>query len=49
MLFQYVAGRYEISAFPESRVPQRFLTVMGKADEPGILRRVEMLLRSAEI
>ena len=49
MLFQYVAGRYELSVFPNPRVPDRFLTVIGRPGDPGTLQCVEALLRAAEI
>jgi G3E family GTPase len=49
MLFQYVAGRYELSSFSDAQVPDRFLTVIGKTTDPTTFRRVEDLLRSAEI
>jgi G3E family GTPase len=49
LLFQYVAGRYELSVFPDSRVLQRFLTLIGQAAAPGILRRLESRLRAAEL
>ena len=34
MLFQYVAGRFELSVFPHPSVPDRFLTVIGKGTDP---------------
>lgn len=34
MLFQYVAGRFELSVFPHPSVPDRFLTVVGKGTDP---------------
>ncbi len=48
MLFQYVAGRHELSAFPRSTVEDRFLILIGKGEDLGILQRVEDLLRSLE-
>lgn len=48
VLFQYVSGRYELTVFPPSQVPDRFLTVIGDARDPETLRRVEDLLRSME-
>jgi len=48
MLFQYVAGRYELSALPQARTSDRFLTLIGKADDTGGLDRAEQLLRAAE-
>jgi G3E family GTPase len=35
MLFQYVAGRHELSVFPRSTISDRFLTLIGKGDDPG--------------
>jgi hypothetical protein len=35
MLFQYVAGRRELSVFPRSTITDRFLTLTGKGDDPG--------------
>jgi G3E family GTPase len=34
MLFQYVAGRHELSVFPRSAVEDRFLTLIGKGGDP---------------
>jgi G3E family GTPase len=34
MLFQYVAGRHELSVFPRSTVEDRFLTLIGKGGDP---------------
>ena len=34
MLFQYVAGRHELSVFPESTIEDRFLTLIGKGGDP---------------
>jgi G3E family GTPase len=34
MLFQYVGGRYELSAFPEASDKTRFLTLIGKGGDP---------------
>ncbi len=48
MLFQYVAGRYELSAFPQARTSDRFLTLIGKADDTGGFDRTEQLIRAAE-
>ncbi len=48
VLFQYVAGRYVLSPLPNSRVPERFLTIIGQIDAPETVQRVEALLRSAE-
>ncbi|HVO83294.1 MAG TPA: GTP-binding protein [Syntrophobacteria bacterium] len=49
VLFQYVAGRYDISAFADNRVRDRFLTFVGKTDEPNTFEAVEELIRAAEI
>jgi hypothetical protein len=48
MLFQYVAGRYELSALPDARTRDRFLTLIGKSDDTGGFYRTEQLLRAAE-
>jgi G3E family GTPase len=48
MLFQYVAGRYELSALPQVRTADRFLTLIGKAEDIGAFDRAEQLLRAAE-
>jgi G3E family GTPase len=48
MLFQYVAGRYELSAFPHTRTRDRFLTLIGKTEDTGVFDRVEQLMREAE-
>jgi len=48
MLFQYVAGRYDLSALPDARTRDRFLTLIGKADDTGGFERAEQLLRAAE-
>lgn len=34
MLFQYVCGRFELSVFPKRGVRERFLTFIGKGEEP---------------
>ncbi len=34
MLFQYVCGRFELSVFPNRGVDGRFLTFIGRGDEP---------------
>ena len=34
VLFQYVAGRHELSAFPQSTIEDRFLTLIGKGGDP---------------
>jgi G3E family GTPase len=48
MLFQYVAGRYDLSALPDARTRDRFLTLIGKADDTGGFEWAEQLLRAAE-
>lgn len=48
MLFQYVAGRYELSALPDARTRDRFLTLIGKADDSEGFDRAEQVLRAAE-
>jgi G3E family GTPase len=48
MLFQYVAGRYELSALPDARTRDRFLTLIGKTDDTGGFDRAERLIRAAE-
>jgi G3E family GTPase len=35
MLFQYVNGRHELSAFSGRPLTERFLTVIGKGGDPG--------------
>jgi G3E family GTPase len=34
MLFQYVGGRHELSIFPQTPTEDRFLTIIGKGDDP---------------
>jgi G3E family GTPase len=48
MLFQYVAGRYELSAWPQARTRDRFLTLIGKSEDTGGFCQAEQLLRAAE-
>ena len=48
MLFQYVAGRYELSALPHARTRDRFLTLIGRADDTGGFDRAEKSVRAAE-
>jgi hypothetical protein len=43
-----VAGRYDLSAWPEARTRDRFLTLIGKSDDAGGFYRAEQLLRAAE-
>jgi G3E family GTPase len=48
MLFQYVAGRYELAALPQIPTSDRFVTLIGKSDDAGGFDRAEQLLRAAE-
>jgi G3E family GTPase len=48
MLFQYVAGRYELSALPRTQTSDRFLILIGKSDDAVGFDRAERLLRAAE-
>jgi G3E family GTPase len=48
LLFQYVAGRWDINPFSDSRVQERFLTFIGKTDELNSFQVVEELIRAAE-
>jgi len=48
VLFQYVAGRYELSPFPDTKVRDRFLTFIGKTEDPNTFEAVEELIRAAE-
>jgi len=48
MLFQYVAGRYDISAFTDVRMRDRFLTFIGKTEKANSFEAVEELIRAAE-
>jgi G3E family GTPase len=45
MLFQYVAGRHELSVFPRSTVEDRFLTLIGKGGnrEPAVFALQSLL------
>ncbi len=36
MLFQYVAGRYELSLFSQTAVTDRFLTIVAQGDKPDL-------------
>jgi G3E family GTPase len=44
VLFQYVAGRYDLSIFQNPVVKERFLTVIGKGDDAKALLMIETLL-----
>jgi G3E family GTPase len=44
VLFQYVAGRYDLSIFQNPTVKERFLTVIGKGDDSKALLTIEALL-----
>lgn len=48
LLFQYVAGRWDINPFPDTRSQERFLTFIGKNDDPNSFDTVEELIRTAE-
>jgi G3E family GTPase len=43
MLFQYVCGRFELSVFPKQGVRDRFLTFIGRDNEPSIQHLLEAL------
>ncbi|MBE0568296.1 MAG: GTP-binding protein [Deltaproteobacteria bacterium] len=43
MLFQYVCGRFELSVFPKRGVEQRFLTFIGRGNEPDARELLEAL------
>lgn len=47
-LLQYVAGRWDITPFPDPQAEDRFLTFIGKTEGPDPLEAVEALLRAAE-
>jgi G3E family GTPase len=49
LLFQYVAGRCDISMFDGARAPDRFLTLIGKAEKTDAFDAVERLIRSAAL
>lgn len=44
VLFQYVAGRYDLSIFPYPTMKERFLTVIGTGDNSKALLTIEALL-----
>jgi G3E family GTPase len=48
MLFQYVAGRYELSALLHAPTQDRFLTLIGRAEDAGVFEQAEKLIRAAE-
>jgi G3E family GTPase len=39
MLFQYVAGRFELSLFPRPEVTDRFLTIIARGEVPDLARK----------
>jgi G3E family GTPase len=43
MLFQYVCGRFELSVFPQRGVEERFLTFIGRENEPDARELLEAL------
>jgi hypothetical protein len=47
LLFQYVAGRFELSLFPDNRLQDRFLTFIGKTEDPSTFIPVEKLFLAA--
>lgn len=47
-LLQYVAGRWDITPFPASQVGDRFLTFIGKREDPHPFDAAEALIRAAE-
>lgn len=40
MLFQYVAGRFELSLFPQPEVTDRFLTIIARGEIPDIAKKL---------
>lgn len=46
MLFQYVCGRFELSVFPKQGIRDRFLTFIGRGNEPSIKDLLESLSMS---
>jgi G3E family GTPase len=40
MLFQYVAGRFELSLFPQPAVTDRFLTIVAQGESPDLVGNV---------
>jgi len=47
-LLQYVAGRWDITPFPDPQAEDRFLTFIGKTEGPDPFEAVEALIRAAE-
>lgn len=47
-LLQYVAGRWDITPFPDPQADDRFLTFIGKTEGPDPFEEVEALIRAAE-
>ena len=47
-LLQYVAGRWDITPFPDPQAEDRFLTFIGKTEGPNPFEAVEALIRAAE-
>jgi G3E family GTPase len=48
LLFQYVAGRYELSVFPHPGVSERFLTVIGQGEDEQASKSFESLYAPEE-
>jgi len=48
MLFQYVAGRWDVTPFPDTQVQERFLTFIGKTEDSNPFETVEEFIRVAE-
>ena len=46
LLFQYVCGRFELSVFPKQGIRDRFLTFIGRGNEPSIKDLLESLSMS---
>jgi hypothetical protein len=40
VIFQYVAGRYELSLFPQPAVTDRFLTFISIGDEADLVGKI---------
>ena len=47
MLFQYVAGRFELSDFPQPDIQDRFLTVISQGERTDLDRRFAETLKTA--
>jgi len=47
-LLQYVAGRWDITPFPDPQTQDRFLTFIGRTEGPDPFETVEALIRAAE-